>query len=84
MKKKLSLDQLKVQSFITELKPEHAKTAQGGLAATETGLGCISFTIGVTIASYFTCDESTGMGGGSASVVNDGNGCNLPDMNVCG
>jgi hypothetical protein len=47
MKKKLKLDDLRVQSFITELKPDVAHTAKGG---DDSGMGCIITILTVILA----------------------------------
>jgi len=45
MKKKININQLKVQSFVTSAMEEKSETvkAKGGCPPTEPGLGCPSF-----------------------------------------
>ncbi|RFS26887.1 hypothetical protein DVR12_03635 [Chitinophaga silvatica] len=52
MKKKLKLDELKVQSFITELKPEIAHTAKGGDDAYTTTPQCVIASAAVTALTW--------------------------------
>ncbi len=96
-KKKLKLDELKIQSFITELKPDHAQTAKGG-SDVPTGWIC---SVLATIASidtvmntydhtqdysWWNCGGSNngGGGGGQASEVIMYGGCLLPTVTICG
>lgn len=85
MKKKLNIEELKVLSFITELKPEHAQTAKGGEDGTTTGV-LVSTALGPQLCfneTVWGCDESGGMGEGEVSEINDEYGCHLPDINIC-
>jgi len=52
-KKKLKLDELKVQSFVTELRAETAQTAKGGLAEDDGTVNAICTAISPIINSIF-------------------------------
>jgi len=90
MKKKLNIDELKVQSFITELKPGHAQTAKGGDDGTTTILTTDTTPFSLIIPT--ACDDPTGEEGcyhsgeviGEASEVVTEYGCMLPEIVICG
>jgi len=87
MKKKLNIEELKVLSFITELKPGHAQTAKGGDGASDPGNYMVSIALGPEfcfIESVWGCDASGGgMGEGEVSEINDEYGCHMPDVIIC-
>jgi len=84
MKKKLNIDELKVQSFITELKPEHAQTAKGGEGESSPFITTLTPTITIT---FYTegdgCYESGEVIGEASEVVTE-YGCMLPEIVICG
>jgi|GEM_PF-1507179 len=95
MKKKLNIDELKIQSFITELKPEHAQTAKGGEATTTGALTTelLSMGMGPDLCPIETvwgcptdadgCYESGEVIGEASEVVTE-YGCMLPEIVICG
>jgi len=80
MKKKLNIDQLKVQSFITELKSEHAQTAKGGNDDTTTLT--ISYVLECEFTTAENCHESGAVTGEASEVVTE-YGCMLPEIIIC-
>jgi len=86
--KKLNIDELKVQSFITELKAEHAKTAKGGNETTTTNT--ITTTFSPVCPEEPTaphensgCCESGEVIGEASEIVTE-YGCMLPEIIICG
>jgi len=82
MKKKLNIDELKVQSFITELKPELAQTAKGGDDNTTT-LTPTPTTVTIEYTEAEDCYESGEVIGEASEVVTE-YGCMLPEIIICG
>ncbi len=92
-KKKLKLDELKIQSFITELKPGHAQTAKGGSDPLPTITTTVQYTFPTVMYTYdatqdyswWNCgSNNAGGGGGQASEVIMYGGCLLPTVTICG